>query len=215
MAVTVHVAITATLNGVTIPNRYPVLLAGKTIFSNVDLVQGYHQVPVHPYNILKTAVVTSFGLFEFMQMPFSLKNATQTFQRLIDSVLQGLDFLFVYLDNILVSSTSKEEHFSHLCLLFECLSIHRLIINPAKCQFCLSSIDFLGHRITSEGACPLPSRMAAVKSFLLPCMIKALQELLRMVNFYHRFIPKAAELMCPLYKALKSGNPRHILSWTK
>lgn len=86
----------------------------------------------------------------------------------MDSVLQGLDFLFVYLDDILVASTSKEEHLSHLRLLFDHLSAHGLIINPAKCQFGLSSINFLGHRITSAGVFPLPSQVAAVKGFPLP-----------------------------------------------
>lgn len=93
-------------------------------------------------------------------MPFGLKNAAQTFQRLMDSMLQGVDFLFVYLDDILVASRSKEEHLSHLSSLFDHLSVHGLIINPAKSQFGLLSIDFLGHRITSAGVVPLPSRIS-------------------------------------------------------
>ena len=68
-------------------------------------------------------------------MPFGLKNAAQTFQRLMDSVLRDLPFLFVYLDDILIASASRTEHLSHLRTLFERLSMHGLIINPAKCQF--------------------------------------------------------------------------------
>ena len=69
-------------------------LAGKRVLSKVDLVHGYHQVPVHPSDIAKTAVVTPFGLFEFLRMPFGLKNAAQTFQQLMDSALREMPFVF-------------------------------------------------------------------------------------------------------------------------
>lgn len=210
------------LNDATTPDRYPVPyiqdfsahLAGAVIFSKVDLIRGYHQVPVHPQDIPKTAVITPFGLFEYLRMPFGLKNAAQTFQRLMDSVLRDLPFLFVYLDDILVASTSKAEHMSHLRLLFAQLQQHGLIVNPAKCQFGVPSIDFLGHHITSAGATPLPLKVKAVLQFPRPTTVKALQEFLGMVNFYHRFIPQAARLMRPLYGALKDKPPKHIVDWS-
>uniref|UniRef100_A0AAQ4Q920 Gypsy retrotransposon integrase-like protein 1 n=1 Tax=Gasterosteus aculeatus aculeatus TaxID=481459 RepID=A0AAQ4Q920_GASAC len=210
------------LNEATTPDRYPVPniqdfsahLAGMVIFSKVDLVRGYHQVPMHSLDISKTAVITPFGLFEFLRMPFGLKNSAQSFQRLMDSVLRDLPFLFVYLDDILVASTSKAQHLSHLRALFERLNQHGLIVNPAKCQFGLSTIDFLGHRVTKDGAVPLPSKVEAVTQFPRPLTVKALQEFLGMVNFYHRFIPRAAQLMQPLHEALK-GKPTHAVDWTE
>ena len=101
-------------------------------------------------------------------MPFGLKNAAQAFQRLMDLVCQSLDFVFVYLDNILVASTSSQAHLSHLKQLFQRLSEHGLVNNLSKCEFDRSHLDLLGHRIDKTGACPLPDRVDAIQTFPRP-----------------------------------------------
>jgi hypothetical protein len=106
------------LNLQTVEDKYPLpnmadLVAHLdccTVFSKLDLRKGYLQVPVAATDIAKTAIITPFGLFEFVRMPFGLRNAGMTFQRLMDSLLIGLPFTFVYLDDILVASTSKALH---------------------------------------------------------------------------------------------------------
>jgi hypothetical protein len=191
-------------------------LDGCRVFSKLDLRKGYLQVPVAAEDIAKTAIITPFGLFEFTRMPFGLRNAGMTFQRLMDTVLGGLPFAFVYLDDILVASTDEETHRLHLQAVFSVLQQNGLIVNPEKCLLACSTVDFLGHRLSASGIGPLPSRVQAIAEFPWPATVKQLQAFLGLFNFYRRFIPAAARVVLPLTRALRVGpKGTAILAWTQ
>ena len=141
------------LNLVTAADKYPVpnmgnfagQIEGCTIFSTLDLKNGFLQVPLHPSVVPKTAIITPFGLFEFLWMPFGLKNTGMLFQWLMDRVMAGLLFVFVYIDNILDAAT----HLEHLRVVFQWLQQAGLQLNVAKCSFSRGAVDFVGHRISA------------------------------------------------------------------
>jgi hypothetical protein len=141
------------LNLATVADKYPVpnmqdlsaRLHGRAIFSKLDLRKGYYQIPMRPEDVAKTAVITPFGLWEFLWMPFGLKNAGLTFQRLMDRLGADLDFVFIYLDDILVASPDVETHKQHLHTVLQRLRQFGLVLNLEKCEL------GLGHRPPYHG----------------------------------------------------------------
>lgn len=211
------------LNAVTRADRYPLPhlhdftahLAGRTCFSKLDLVKAYHQVPIATRDIPKTAVTTPFRLFEFPVMCFGLRNAAQTFQRVVNDMLRGLDFAFAYIDDVLIASRDEPEHEQHVRTVLERLQKYGMSVNPAKCVFAATSLTFLGHIIDKYGCRPNPDRIDAIHQWPLPTTKKGLQRFLGSVNFYRRFIPRAAEIQTTLYSlAAQVKKKDGRLSWT-
>uniref|UniRef100_A0A5S6Q225 RNA-directed DNA polymerase n=1 Tax=Trichuris muris TaxID=70415 RepID=A0A5S6Q225_TRIMR len=200
------------LNNVTRPDRYPIphlndfaaQLHDQRVFSKIDLIRAYHQIPVHRRDVPKTAVTTPFGLYEYVRMPFGLRNAAQTFQRFMDQVTRGLNFCFVYLDDILVASKTMAEHDAHLAELFQRFVRFGVKINPDKCIFHAADLEFLGYHLSTQGIRPLDEKVATIRNFPRPSTMNELRRFLGCVNFYRRFIPKAAALLAPLERLVSS-----------
>jgi len=208
------------LNTVTVPDRYPLpnmqalndRMAGCRIFSKIDLVKAYHQIPIAAEDQPKTAIATPFGLWEFRYMSFGLRNAAQALQRLKDNILIGTDYVFSFLDDDAVYSRTAEDHWSHLRQLFAILAANGLALNLSKCVFAVPELDFLGHRLSATGVTPLRDNVQVILDFPQPEDIKSLQRFLGMINFYRRFLPGVARTLQPLTAAL-AGNPK-VLPWT-
>ncbi|XP_053596132.1 retrovirus-related Pol polyprotein from transposon 412 [Microplitis demolitor] len=163
----------------------------------VDFAKEFLQIPVAPEDVPKTAIISPFRLFKLRFMTFGLKNAAQTFQRFIDEVTRDLDFVFPYVDDILIESNDEKQHMEHLKILFERLREYGLVINVPKCQFGQPEVKFLGHVMTKDGIKPLPEKVEAIVNFEPPTT-------------------NAAEIQAPLNKILKGPEVKgsHPVKWT-
>ena len=166
-------------------NRYPLpriddlfdQLQGKTVFSKIDLRSGYHQLRIKEEDIPKTAFRTRYGHYEFMVMSFGLTNAPAAFMDLMNRVFKDfLDkFVIVFIDDILVYSSTEEEHEHHLRLVLQRLREHRLY---AKCEFWLPQVAFLGHVVGKDGILVDPGKIEAVKNWPRPASVSEVRSFL-------------------------------------
>jgi hypothetical protein len=194
------------LNLVTTPEKYPMPnmqdlsngLHGCNVCSIIDLVKGYHQIPVAASDIPKTVIITPFDLFEYLFTPFELSNAAQTFQRMMDCTTEGLEGVFAYMDDFRVGSPDSQTHLHHLEIFFNDLATNGLAMNLGKCVFAEPSLEILGHKNSAPGAAPTAAHTAEIEFCPPPQDFKQLQCFLSMVNFYCRFLPNCAQVLCSL-----------------
>lgn len=196
------------LNAKTRPDRYPLprvddILhdAHQTQFmSTLDLRSGYHQVAVKPSDRDKTAFVCPLGTYRFTRMPFGLRNAPSTFQRLMDRFRSGLQDLnlLAYLDDLIILSETFEAHMNHLQRVFDRLRLYNLHLNRPKCNFSCPSVDYLGHVIKPSGIAPNPNKVSSIAERPAPRNLKELLSFVQACSWYRRFINNFAEIARPL-----------------
>lgn len=209
------------LNNITVSDKYPLphlknltmSFHGKKIFSKLDLQRAYLQVPVAEEDIPKTAICTPFGSFEFLKMPFGLKNAGATFQRYMDSIFDNLDNVYVYLDDLIVASINESEHQKDLENVFRILSKNCLRISIDKCTFYKNSVKFLGYQISEYGVSPPIDRIEAISNFPEPKGSHELRRFMGMLNFFRQMIPSFATIAYPLTEMLKNNPNCKNLQW--
>jgi hypothetical protein len=165
-------------------------LKGAKYFSKIDLRSGYYQLKIRSEDMLKTALVTRYGQYEFTVMPFGLTNAPAYFVNLMNKVfMEELDrFVIVIIDDILVYSRSAEEHGQHLKVFLEKLRAHQLYVKFSKCEFWLQKVSFLGHILTTEGVAMDPEKVTTIANWKRPTTVTEIRSFLGLAGYYRRFI---------------------------
>lgn len=204
------------LNQKTIEDKYPLPkieeildnLGRSQYFSTLDLAQGFHQVEMDPRSVEKTAFSIDNQHLMFKRMPFGLKNAPATFQRVMDNILRPFlyKFCFVYIDDIIVFSKSLEEHAQHLQLVLQKLREVNLKIQLDKTEFLRKEVAFLGHVVTQEGIKPNQEKLKAIKNYPIPKTTKEIKQFLGIAGFYRKFIRDFSKIAQPLTRCLKKGS---------
>ncbi|KAL7297542.1 hypothetical protein TKK_0009902 [Trichogramma kaykai] len=208
------------LNENTIDDRYPLPrmedilenLGKCSYFSTLDLAQGFHQIPLHSNSIEKTAFTVENGHYEYIRMPFGLKNAPASFQRMMDKILMKYlyKFCFVYMDDIVIFSKSLQEHLQHIKLIFEELKQFNLKMQLDKSEFLRKEVPFLGHIITSDGIKPNPEKIKAIVEYPIPKTQKEIKAFLGLSGYYRKCIKDYAKITKPLTNALRKGEAINI-----
>ena len=182
-------------------------LSGDKFYPKIDVSKGYWQITIPEEDIPKTAFVTPDGSYEFLKMPFGMINSAATLKRAMKKLIEDLDDVDFYWDDILVHTRTWEEHIRALRELFSRLVQAGLTIRPTKCLFGVNSVDFLGHRL-EQGIIGLhQGNVEKIKDAPRPSTKKQVRSFMGLAGYYRDFIPNFAAIAARLSDLTRKGQP--------
>ncbi|XP_069176776.1 uncharacterized protein [Procambarus clarkii] len=201
------------VNKVTVADTYPLprveecldAIGKARYLTKFDLFKGYWQVPLTEKAKPISAFVTPDGLFECQVMPFGMKNAASTFQRLMGTVLRDVENTLVYIDDVLIYDVDWQDHLCHIEDFFKAMLQSGLVVNLHKSEFARTSVIFLGHKVGGGWIAPKASKIESIIQYPTPATRKDILRFLGMAGFYRKFVPNFSSIAAPLTDLLKKG----------
>lgn len=184
-------------------------VGSASVFSKLDLANAFLQIPLDNESKKYTTISTSEGLFTYNYLPFGLCVSSGIFQAYMSKILNGIDNVIVYQDDVLIMASSVEDHNRILRQVLLALQNAGIKLNTSKCSFLTDTVHYLGHVFTKEGVKPNPSKVTAILEAPAPTNLKQLQAFIGLCNFYAKFIPKFSATLAPLYSLLKKSVKFH------
>lgn len=173
---------------------------------------GYHQVKISKESTHLTAFITPHGHYEYLRVPFGLANAPMMFQRVMREIINMPKFTRVFLDDILVFSSSIEEHTKHLSIVLQKLKENNIAINVEKSNLYSNEVKYLGVKLNSEGMRPDTSRIKEIEEYKMPKNRKQTQKLLGYINWFRPFLQNLSIRICPITEKLQKKHKDFV--WT-
>ncbi|KAM8771398.1 retrovirus-related Pol polyprotein from transposon 297 [Acanthopagrus schlegelii] len=200
------------VNHVTKPDSFPLprmedcidQVGSAKYVSKFDLLKGYWQVPLSEKAREIAAFITPTGLYSYTVMPFGLRNAPATFQRLMNMVVGDLEGCSVYLDDVVIYSESWDDHLGRITKLFDRLAHANLTVNLAKCEFAKATVTYLGRVVGQGMVAPVRAKVQAIDDYAPPPTKKALMRFLGLVGYYRCFCRNFSTVVAPLTNLLKA-----------